>query len=229
MIFGGNRALLAVTVGALVVSLTGCVNFGGPADPASGGMLECERRGEPCTLAEASPEALALTRVITGVAADYLGAGVEPRVVAAEVAMVPGVVETGSDELGVFFRVENAPPAWVMLDELDGNPVMGGWFGAAPTGSAAATVANPIAVNRPVVIPTTMAPTVVSPAARTETQAGGGGIAGTPGEGKHALVLSPWGFEMTNEVGARLAADRDFSERGGSVTTLLWDETIDPV
>ncbi len=217
----GRAALSAVVVlGALL--LAACTGEDGSdagpdgdagvdagVDAAVGGdiedSLDCERRGQPCTLDEVSDESLSATDAVMRLASTFIGAGVDVDTMAAGLDDLDAIAEVRNDEIGLMFRVEGGAPAWVQRPDHEGEPIDGGPL---PAATPASTIppGDPVAGAR---------------LAGAESEAADG-IAGEPGEGKRGLVLLPYAYENPATDSDRALADelaslRDFSARGGHV------------
>lgn len=174
-------------------------------------VLPCEQQGYPCTWNQVDSAIVTRTTQLADIAARYSLAAPSLDSIAALLAGVPAMAEVIIDGSGVRFRLEGGRPAWVFLpDELDHHrPPEGGLrpdfddsarrnpaIGAVPTRGSLARFASGVGRR--------LAPPPLHAARPQQGQR----VAGEPGEGKKALILSPFDFEWArNSNWTSLGAD----------------------
>jgi hypothetical protein len=219
--FGRRAASLAL---AITLALGAC---SGDGDKDSEGLtgdavtgddlvqseLMCVAQGYPCSWAEATPEAFDRTQVILTIAAGMLSHGESIDSIAESIAKAPDVVAVSSDGLGLMFRVEGGAPAMVESGDVSSEQLL--------SGAAQATPDQAILDAQPALAPAG-AFTGCPPA--QDDGDGRLGVTKTAGEGKNALLLSPWQFGLPWDVGTirrllELPRSKYLREYGGSVTS----------
>ena len=184
--------------GLVVVGLLGLgACDGDPPDGQPRGdsavVLDCVRDGFPCNWGDVDPAVVRRTDAVGQVAAALMGQARSTDAVASLLRSAPGVVEVQAGDLAVRFRLQGGRPAWVAVPGDPARPRMGG------------------PVRRP--------PGASLPSARTGKPAGI--AARQPGEGKRALVVSPFEWQWPGKtlgVVEELRDSRDYGkDDGGAV------------
>ena len=195
-------------------------------------VLPCEEQGYPCTWNEVDPEITARTKLLAGIAARYSISAPSVDSIAGILERLPGMAEVAMDGSGVRFRLQGGRPAWVFMpNDMDHHrpvqpptPPRVGHRGSAPAsmrllpepGAALASLGSALGAA--------LAPRPLHAALAAQ----GERVVGEPGEGKKALILSPFDHEWaergySNSLGADFARRariiKDYREiHGGTVT-----------
>lgn len=193
--------------------LIGCAPDAGEVPPSI--ELDCERRGYPCTWAEVDPSVQEATRTAWVRLAARMEESRSPADVAAFAREIPDVVEADAGDLAVRFRLQGGRPYWVFLPYDPAFPIEG----AAPSSGAreGAAFGSTAMGDAPAPLVRAMLRTVQADERMDPV--------GEPGEGKKALVLSPFEWQFASEGGKAapvaevIASIDDYQpERGGQVT-----------
>lgn len=211
-----NRRRLALAAVVLVLLIAALTWRGRERQPAvaARGPLPCVQHGYPCTWNEVDPEVVERTKRLGEIAMLSLIDTPDLKLLAEFLAGVESMAEVVLDGTALRFRLEGGRPAWVVLpDELNHH------FPAnthAPTPSAASPRTP---TGGRVGLLERLGPRPLH--AATFQNGPPQTIAGRPGEGKRALVLAPFEYELKHSGdfvdGIRLI--RDYREENdGSVT-----------
>jgi len=219
---GFRRALLFAAVTALV-PLAVAFWPGGPATPDDSlshvdiGPLDGEIEGYPCTWAEVAPEVADRTDQIGQIAAALLHAVPDPSVVAAVLAASDELAEVDADAQAVRFRLHGGRPAFVSLPHDHGDPD-GGEAGEGVAVVPQPSVSEHVPSRAPLGRVSSWAAAGLSAVFPTlHAQATRAGInTPTPGNGKRALILAPYYFELGKEtphIAKQFSDTRDYGGR----------------
>jgi hypothetical protein len=176
--------------------------------------LDCVVRDYPCSWSDATPEAARRSDDIMQIAAAFLSRGDSVDDVAAAIKAAPDVVDAAHDELGIMFRVDGGVPVMIDIDPTGtGELLLGGT--QPPTGTQLPSLAQSAGG----------AFTGCPVAGAREGSDGMPGVTLTPGQGKKALILSPWQFGLPWDVDTLtdnllLPGSKYLHAYGGSVTTI---------
>lgn len=233
---GARAALLVVVVTA--ASCGGDAAESGPAGIDFRDVpIPCRVEGYPCTWNEVPEATVTRTKQLGHLAARLTLTTPSLDSVAAFLDEREGMAEVVIDGTGVRYRLEGGRPAWVFLSsEMDhhrGTPEAVAGRGVAsvprgappPSGGRVAGVVPLTRAARALGAWLGPAPLHAASARQSRRQA----VAGEPGEGKKALVLSPYEHEFPG-VGAdftsRARLVRDYRERAGG--SVLFRADLDP-
>lgn len=221
-----SRARLGLVLATLVAGPIGCQDREPEGRPAFG-PPPCDVESFPCTWDEVPPEIVERTDVLGEVAGLYGASGVPLDSVASFLAAQAEVATAVVAGTGVRFRLEGGRPAWVYpADELTHHRRPAGDSAAAADGQAGrlslpsrrrmqASVFQLDELRNGLLAWLAPSPLAAAVQAQGEEQ---GVAADEPGEGKKALILSPfeWEFPGTGVGYARRASViRDYQERNG--------------
>lgn len=186
--------------------------------------LPCQVEGYPCTWNQVPDEILTRTKQLGDIAARVTLSTPSLDSVAAFLRDSKGVAEVVIDGTGVRFRLEGGRPAWVFLpSEMDHHR------GGPPPASAARAVTHvhsgalSLAKRAAQAAGAWMGPPPLHAANQESREQA---VVGEPGEGKRALLLSPFehefpgvGAELTN----RVRVIRDYRDSAGGAVTFRAD------
>lgn len=172
-------------------------------------QLDCERLDYPCTWSEVDSAVLDRTHRVGQVAAALMMTSRDPSAVADVLSEELELAELQAGDLAVRFRLPGSRGIWVAVPYDPANPRRG--VGAPERGYG----------EEPTAAATSSSPTFL-PALSAQAQQVNHIAAKKAGSPKHALIISPFYYQIgkeTKDVYKTFAANRDYRKsNGGSVT-----------